>query len=91
MPDSVASLAKDISNKQPPDAEAIAANDLKITEVGHENLRLYNKLVDSLCELAETGESLHWLHYNMSLTMLCFMKRWDIPLPPRQCSIPPGC
>ena len=83
----MASLARDISNKQPLDAKVIAANDLRITEISLENQRLYDLLVDSLCELAEAGESLHWLHYNMSLTMLCFLTRWDVPLPPRQSSI----
>ena len=88
IPEEVTSLARDICRRQPPSAEVIAANDLKIAEVSLENKRLYSSLVDSLCELAESGETLHWLHYNMSLTMLCFLTRWDVPLPPRQCSIP---
>ena len=83
IPENVTSLAREISQRHPPSAEVISANDLKIEEASLENKWLYDSLVDSLCELAESGDSLHWLNYNISLTMLCFLTRWDVPLPPR--------
>merc|ERR1712155_419623 len=63
--------------------EDISKSVAKITEAGVENRRLYAQLVDSLCDLVEAEESLHWLHYNTTLTMLCVMIRSDVPLPSR--------
>ena len=63
--------------------EDISKSVAKITEAGAENRRLYAQLVDSLCDLVEAEESLHWLHYNTTLTMLCVMIRSDVPLPSR--------
>ena len=58
------------------------------TEVlSRENLEHYTRLVSSLCDLVQREDSLHWRHYNTTLTMLCAMLRYDVPFPTRAVNI----
>ena len=53
---------------------------------GKENLELYHKLVEKLCDQVEVAE-LQWRHYNTALTMLCGMLRHDVDFPLRAAAI----
>ena len=62
--------------KSPPGEEAIATSMATLDKRGQENMVLYTRLVESLCEQVEKAD-LHWRHYNTSLTMLCAMLRYN--------------
>jgi len=72
--------------KSPPGEEAIATSMATLDKRGQENMVLYTRLVESLCEQVEKAD-LHWRHYNTSLTMLCAMLRHDVQFPVRATTI----
>ena len=58
----------------------------EMSEQSKENLELYHKLVEKLCDQVEVAE-LQWRHYNTALTMLCGMLRHDVDFPLRAAAI----
>ena len=70
-----------------PDKQTIKNSDEMRDNSNKDSEKLYGELVDRLCDLVEQEESLHWLHYNMCLTMLCAMLRWDVVFPARAVNI----
>ena len=74
IPSTVISLGT-VLCKSPPGEETIATSMATLDKRGQENMVLYTRLVESLCEQVEKAD-LHWRHYNTSLTMLCAMLRF---------------
>lgn len=73
--------------EDPPSEGSIVKINEKIVEAGKNNLEHYNLLVCRLCDQVEREDSLHWRHYNTTLTMLCAMLRYDQDFPTRAVNI----
>ena len=70
-----------LTGERPSEAEMEAAK-TKCLEANAKNIRVYENLVDKLCQELETRK-LHWRHYNLGLEMLTILTRCDKVLPAR--------
>ena len=86
LPEEVTSLASQLC-PQVPDKDLIKKNIARIERMSDQNMKLYESLVDKLCDLVQQEDTLHWLHYNTTLTMLCVLHRFDVVFPTRPISI----